>query len=244
MSQRYNNRSRELDDRYTCGFYKKIGACRHGEKCSKKHIKPATSETILLPNLYQNPKLNKNEGESLNPRQLEEYFDHFYQDIFIKFSELGVVTNLVVCENENHHLNGNVYVKFKSPDSAYNAVMTLNQEWYDGRPVHCELSPVDNFQEANCRAYETDTCNRGDHCNFMHVRKPRQELKSNLFRAQDKSFVLKRLEEIKQTGPAPPDKPAPESTPNSTPGPGSGSEISPNGPNLSSVAAVEKLFAK
>jgi hypothetical protein len=42
-------------DKVNCSFFFKIGACRHGEKCSRKHVKPNFSQTILLPNLYQNP---------------------------------------------------------------------------------------------------------------------------------------------------------------------------------------------
>lgn len=164
------------EDRIICTFYTKIGACRHGEKCSRKHVKPSSSDTILLPNLYQNPKLNKNDGEELNPKQVQEYFDHFYKDIFLKFALFGEVYSMVVCENDNNHLNGNVYVKFANEDSAYNAVMLLNQEWFGGRPVHCELSPVESFHDANCRAYESSTCNRGDHCNFMHIHKPTPNL--------------------------------------------------------------------
>ncbi|CUM57681.1 unnamed protein product [Debaryomyces tyrocola] len=182
------------EDRIICTFYTKIGACRHGEKCSRKHVKPSSSDTILLPNLYQNPKLNKNDGEELNPKQVQEYFDHFYKDIFLKFALFGEVCSMVVCENDNNHLNGNVYVKFANEDSAYNAVMLLNQEWFGGRPVHCELSPVESFHDANCRAYESSTCNRGDHCNFMHIHKPTPQLKSSLFKSQEKSTLTKQLQ--------------------------------------------------
>lgn len=182
------------EDRIICTFYTKIGACRHGEKCSRKHVKPSSSDTILLPNLYQNPKLNKNDGEELNPKQVQEYFDHFYKDIFLKFALFGEVYSMVVCENDNNHLNGNVYVKFANEDSAYNAVMLLNQEWFGGRPVHCELSPVESFHDANCRAYESSTCNRGDHCNFMHIHKPTPQLKSSLFKSQEKSTLTKQLQ--------------------------------------------------
>lgn len=196
MSYRNNGgpRDREREDKITCTFYNKIGACRHGEKCSRKHIKPTVSETILLPNLYQNPKLNKNEGEELNPRQLEEYFEHFYKDIFIKFASIGEIRDLVVCENDNNHLNGNVYVIYREQESAYNAVLLLNQEWFGGRPVHCELSPVDNFPDANCRAYDTNSCTRGDHCNFMHVKRPRPDLKKMLTRSHDKTVYLQKLQ--------------------------------------------------
>ncbi|CUM65788.1 uncharacterized protein PRCAT00003436001 [Priceomyces carsonii] len=184
------------EDKSTCTFYTKIGACRHAEKCSRKHIKPTSSYTILLPNLYQNPKLNKNNDSTteFNPKQLQEYFDHFYEDIFIKFALIGEVVAMVVCENENNHLNGNVYVKFLEQESAFNAVIQLNQEWFSGRPVHCELSPVENFNDANCRAYDNDSCNRGDHCNFMHVRRPSSSLRSSLFKSQEKSILLKKLQ--------------------------------------------------
>jgi hypothetical protein len=33
--------------------YLKIGACRHGERCSRKHIKPQYSQTIVILNMYQ-----------------------------------------------------------------------------------------------------------------------------------------------------------------------------------------------
>ena len=42
--------------RVNCSFYFKIGACRHGERCSRIHNKPTFSQTILLQNLYQNPQ--------------------------------------------------------------------------------------------------------------------------------------------------------------------------------------------
>lgn len=187
------------DHKLVCTFYTKIGACRHGEKCSRRHIKPTKSNTILLCNLYQNPKLNRNETDGLNPKQLQEYFDHFYKDIFLKLAEFGEIVSIVVCENENNHLNGNVYVKFNNDSSAYDSVMRLNQEWFAGRPVHCELSPVDNFADANCRAYDNSSCNRGDHCNFMHVRRPTNSLKNELFRAQEKSILLRKLQELTGT---------------------------------------------
>lgn len=183
-----------MSDRNVCLFYIRIGACRHGEKCTKKHIKPVRSNTILLSNLYQNPELNKNEKD-LNPKQIQEYFENFYKDIFIKLSLIDQIRDLVVCENENNHLNGNIYVKYKSAAGAQQAVLTLNQEWFGGRPVHCELSPVQSFLDANCRAHEKGTCDR-DYCNFMHIKRPTEELKSTLFTAQEKSVLMKRVEEL------------------------------------------------
>ncbi|CAF4986920.1 unnamed protein product, partial [Rotaria sp. Silwood1] len=45
-------------DKVNCSFYFKIGACRHGERCSRVHNKPTFSQTILLKNLYLNPNNN------------------------------------------------------------------------------------------------------------------------------------------------------------------------------------------
>lgn len=251
----HNNHSK--DDKTFCDFYRRIGACRHGERCSRKHVKPSLSDTVLLPNLYQNPKLNKNEGEEMNPRQLEQYFDHFFKDVFIRFAQIGEVYAMVVSENDNNHLNGNVYVKFKDPELAEQAVVLLNQEWFGGRPVHCELSPVSNFSDADCRAYETNTCTRGDKCNFMHVRRPTAELKRQLFKSQDKTILLQKLQklsgddqyglQIRKGGVdaklfIPEPIPIPISQldplPNEEP-------VDPtNDTNISSTAAVERLFAR
>ncbi|CAI9722651.1 splicing factor U2AF 35 kDa subunit-like isoform X1 [Octopus vulgaris] len=43
-------------DKVNCSFYFKIGACRHGERCSRLHNKPTFSQTVLLQNLYLNPQ--------------------------------------------------------------------------------------------------------------------------------------------------------------------------------------------
>ncbi|EGW35073.1 uncharacterized protein SPAPADRAFT_130696 [Spathaspora passalidarum NRRL Y-27907] len=201
MNRQYNNNNyQSRDNLVTCAFYNKIGACRHGEKCSKKHIKPTTSRTLLLSNLYQNPKLKTattdDAEDELTPKQIQEIFDQFYRDIFVHFATTGEISQLVVCENENNHLNGNVYVRYKSETDASESMKQLNSEWFNGRPVHCELSPVDSFSEANCRAYETDVCSRGEHCNYMHVRKPTKKLADDLFKAQEKTRLLKRMQEL------------------------------------------------
>lgn len=184
-----------MDDKSICTFYHKIGACRHGEKCSRKHVKPLQSKTVLLANLYENPKVDKNEGD-INESQAAELFEHFYTDVYMKLALAGEVEKVVVCENENFHLSGNVYAQYTSTQAASDAVMVLNQEWYAGRPVYCELSPVTSFHDANCRAYDTNSCTRGDHCNFMHTKRPSNALLSKLRHAQDKRIALNKLRAV------------------------------------------------
>ena len=62
-----------------------------------------------------------------------------------------------MCENENNHLAGNVYVMFESAEDAYNANLQLNQEWFNGKPVYSDLSPVNDFNDACCEEYRIIT---------------------------------------------------------------------------------------
>ena len=102
--------------RVNCSFYNKIGACRHGETCSRKHVKPKYSCTMLLPNVYQNPIHDKT--CRLNEQQLQEHFDAFFEDIFIELSKYGEIEEIDVCDNVGDHLIGNVYVRYSDEESA------------------------------------------------------------------------------------------------------------------------------
>ena len=70
------------------------------------------------------------------------------QKILINFSKISLFIfpnldklEILLCENENNHLAGNVYVMFESAEDAYNANLQLNQEWFNGKPVYSDLSP-------------------------------------------------------------------------------------------------------
>jgi splicing factor U2AF subunit len=72
-------------DRVNCPFYFKIGACRHGDRCSRLHNKPTASQTLLLSNMYQSPEAayQANGGigpdgrplPQLDPRKLQEHYE-------------------------------------------------------------------------------------------------------------------------------------------------------------------------
>jgi hypothetical protein len=47
------------EDKVNCPFYFKIGACRHGEKCSRQHHKPPFSQTIIVPHMWAVRKIVK-----------------------------------------------------------------------------------------------------------------------------------------------------------------------------------------
>lgn len=44
--------------------------------------------------------------------------------------------------------------QFRREEDAEKAVMDLNNRWFNGQPIHAELSPVTDFREACCRQYE------------------------------------------------------------------------------------------
>lgn len=96
--------------RVNCSFYFKIGACRHGEKCSRKHMRPAFSQTIVLPNIYINPGLDP--SANLSAQQVQDHFDAFYEDFYVEFSnKFGEIEELHVCDNIGDHLVGsNIYL--------------------------------------------------------------------------------------------------------------------------------------
>merc|ERR1712178_473916 len=50
-----------------------MGACRHGDRCSRVHNRPTFSQTLLIQNFYQNPALSglSATGEQCNMGEIE-----------------------------------------------------------------------------------------------------------------------------------------------------------------------------
>ncbi|KAJ3287002.1 Splicing factor U2AF 26 kDa subunit [Borealophlyctis nickersoniae] len=175
-------------DKVNCSFYFKIGACRHGDRCSRKHVKPVFSQTVLLSNVYQNP--SHDTTCTMTEAQLQEHFDLFYEDIFVELAKYGEIEEMNVCDNVGDHLVGNVYVRYRIEEDAQKAVDALNNRYYAGRPLYAELSPVTDFGEACCRQYENAECTRGGFCNFMHLKLVTREVRKELFEAQKASLKM------------------------------------------------------
>ncbi|XP_059636307.1 splicing factor U2af small subunit B-like [Cornus florida] len=179
-------------DRVNCPFYFKIGACRHGDRCSRLHNRPTISPTLLLSNMYQRPDMITPgvdpQGQPIDPRKIQEHFEDFYEDIFEELGKFGEIENLNICDNLADHMIGNVYVQFKEEDQAAAALQALQGRFYSGRPIIADFSPVTDFREATCRQYEEDNCNRGGYCNFMHVKLIGRDLRRKLFGRYRRSF--------------------------------------------------------
>lgn len=172
------------EDKVNCPFYFKIGACRHGDKCSRQHHKPPFSQTIIIPHMWANPMVAvANAGgdlNSLNQKETQDDFDDFFAEIFEEFNKFGKIEEIDVCENLGDHLVGNVYVKYADEEFADAALKVMNGRFYAGRSLTCEFSPVTDFKEARCRQYDEGNCDRGPYCNFMHVKEPARDLKDYL----------------------------------------------------------------
>ncbi|TVU02476.1 hypothetical protein EJB05_52029, partial [Eragrostis curvula] len=172
-------------DRVNCPFYFKIGACRHGDRCSRLHNRPTISPTLVLVNMYQRPDMITPgvdaQGQPIDPEKMQEHFEDFYEDIYEELSKFGEIENLNVCDNLADHMIGNVYVQFREEDQAAAAHTALQGRFYSGRPIVVDFSPVTDFREATCRQYEENSCNRGGYCNFMHVKQIGRELRKKLY---------------------------------------------------------------
>uniref|UniRef100_A0A3Q4M929 U2 small nuclear RNA auxiliary factor 1 n=1 Tax=Neolamprologus brichardi TaxID=32507 RepID=A0A3Q4M929_NEOBR len=140
-------------DKVNCSFYFKIGACRHGDRCSRLHNKPTFSQTILIQNIYRNPQNSAQTADAsrcaVSDVEMQEHYDEFFE--------------------------------FRHEEDAEKAVMDLNNRWFNGQPIHAELSPVTDFREACCRQYEMGECTRGGFCNFMHLKPISRELRRELY---------------------------------------------------------------
>lgn len=175
-------------DKVNCSFYFKIGACRHGDRCSRIHNKPSFSQTTLLQNLYVNPQNSAKSADgshlvaNVSDEEMQEHYDNFFEDVFVECEDkYGEIEEMNVCDNLGDHLVGNVYIKFRREEDAEKAVNDLNNRWFGGRPVYAELSPVTDFREACCRQYEMGECTRSGFCNFMHLKPISRELRRYLY---------------------------------------------------------------
>ena len=180
------------EDKVNCPFFFKIGACRHGDRCSRQHHKPPFSQTMILLHMYQNPASQiaaaGGDPSQLDPKKVQEEFDNFYEEVYDELGKFGEIEELNVCENLGDHMVGNVYAKFADEECTDDALKGLFGRFYAGRPLVCEFSPVTDFREARCRQYDEAVCTRGGYCNFMHIRTPSRSLKRDLDRKWSKHW--------------------------------------------------------
>lgn len=125
------------EDRVNCPFFWKIGACRHGEQCSRSHYRPSSAQTIVIKHMYQNPPIAIaiSEGQMVSDEvydQAADHFEEFFEEVFLELCKYGEVEDMIVCDNIGDHIIGNVYVKYSDEMSAANAISTLSGRFYGG----------------------------------------------------------------------------------------------------------------
>ncbi|KAM6446952.1 U2 small nuclear ribonucleoprotein auxiliary factor 35 kDa subunit-related protein 2 [Liasis olivaceus] len=164
-------------DRANCPFYIKTGACRFGDRCSRKHNYPSSSQTLLIRGMFvtfgmeQCKRDDYDTDASLEYSEEEIYqqFLDFYEDVLPEFKNVGKVIQFKVSCNFEPHLRGNVYVQYQSKQECQEALTLFNGRWYAGRQLQCEFCPVTRWKTAICGLFERQKCPRGKHCNFLHV---------------------------------------------------------------------------
>ena len=183
MAQRLARIHGTEEDKVNCPFYFKIGACRHADRCSRLHHRPAFSPTILIKHVYKHPvrvmelqqALSGSQGTNNNGGKIDKvkaYQDYlcFYEDMFLELSKFGRIDELHVCDNLGDHMIGHVYCKFFNEEDASDAMQVMNGRYYDGTKMEVEFSPVTDFREARCRDFDEEACSRGGFCNFLHAK--------------------------------------------------------------------------
>uniref|UniRef100_A0A0E0K157 C3H1-type domain-containing protein n=1 Tax=Oryza punctata TaxID=4537 RepID=A0A0E0K157_ORYPU len=160
-------------DKAHCPFHIKTGACRFGVRCSRVHFYPDKSCTLLMRNMYSGPglALEQDEGLECTDEEIQQSYEEFYEDVHTEFLKFGELVNFKVCRNGSLHLRGNVYVHYKSLDSALLAYSSMNGRYFAGKQITCEFVAVTRWKVAICGEYMRSrfkTCSRGITCNFIH----------------------------------------------------------------------------
>nr|CAB3446906.1 unnamed protein product [Digitaria exilis] len=185
-------------DKAHCPFHLKTGACRFGVRCSRVHFYPDNSSTLLMKNMYNGPGLTLEQDEGLETcdrlhvlscnslqnsdlrhtmiwpftdEEIEQSYEEFYEDVHTEFLKFGELVNFKVCRNGSFHLRGNVYVHYKSLDSALLAYGSMNGRYFAGKQITCEFVAVTRWKAAICGEYMRSrykTCSHGVACNFIH----------------------------------------------------------------------------
>ncbi|XP_010770792.1 U2 small nuclear ribonucleoprotein auxiliary factor 35 kDa subunit-related protein 2 [Notothenia coriiceps] len=160
-----------------CPFFLKTGACRFGDRCSRKHAYPTASPTLMIRGMFTTFGLQQSRRDDYDidasleysEEELQETFLDFYQDVLPELKSVGKVVQFKVSCNYEPHLRGNVYIQFDTEEQCMEAIIRFNGRWYAGRQLHCEMCPVTRWKNAICGLYDRQKCPKGKHCNFLHV---------------------------------------------------------------------------
>ncbi|KAL6939156.1 hypothetical protein ACO0RG_002983 [Hanseniaspora osmophila] len=170
-----------------CSFFLTYGICRYGNNCTREHIEPQNSVTLLLERFYDKQLL------------LAQPFDALYLDIFQQMHNYGKILDLVVCENDTDHLRGNVYVRFEKTEDCLKAFHDINNKWYNKKPVYARLTNITRLSNLVCPVHSSGKAcakrnqnNEPMECFQLHVKSPSKNLKKEVLLANHKFYLLKQ----------------------------------------------------
>lgn len=160
-----------------CPFFLKTGACRFGDRCSRKHFYPTSSPTLMIRGMFRTFGMEEARRDDYDidaclehsEEELHESFVEFYHDVLPEFRSVGKVVQFKISCNYEPHLRGNVYIQFDTEEQCKEAFIKFNGRWYAGRQLHCEMCPVTRWKNAICGLFDRQKCPKGKHCNFLHV---------------------------------------------------------------------------
>jgi len=163
------------EDPVNCSFFFKVGACRNGDRCGKKHNHPSSSQTLLLTSLYPGTPegiciANEQPWDDSMYDRAQAHLEQFYEEVVLVLAEYGEIEEVVIVDNTIDYMLGNVYVRYRHESSASGALVGLTGRYYFGKLISAEYSPVADFREARCRAHHETRCSRVGACRFLHIK--------------------------------------------------------------------------
>ncbi|KAK9205305.1 hypothetical protein WN943_015572 [Citrus x changshan-huyou] len=73
------------------------------------------------------------EVDQYTNEEVERSYEEFYEDVHTEFLKFGKIFNFKVCRNGSSHLRGNVYVYYKSLESAVLTYHSVNGRYFAGK---------------------------------------------------------------------------------------------------------------
>ncbi|ERL86294.1 hypothetical protein D910_03702 [Dendroctonus ponderosae] len=164
-----------------CPFFQKVCACRFFDTCSRNHIRPGVSSTLLITNFFTHISLEVKENEHGSDSSLEfekedtfKYYKDFFYDVILELEKCGKIRRFVTCCNHEPHLRGNVYIQYETTREALSSYHKFNGRFYAGKQLNVEFCSISNWRNAICGLFFRNKCPKGNSCNFLHIfRNPR-----------------------------------------------------------------------
>ena len=154
-----NNQLPMKEPEEICEFYNRVGECKRGETCPKRHLTKG-GKTVLFPHIWN--------GEPIATPEQQANYEALYTRLFSMVSEHGKVVDMVFNSNPVSHIKGHVLVKMESVEAARNVFEKTNNEIFNEivlQPRHCSMM---NLEDCRCKQFDSGNCHKRTQCNYFH----------------------------------------------------------------------------